>query len=411
MNLEAQSCRKGGGSKIALEIGVGLSTKKDSREAAREALSLVRGSLSGRRPGIVFAFASFTAFDHAVLVGELKAGLPDSGLVGCTTAGEIFNDQSVDNSLVLLALAASEISFYPCIAEGLTKEPHQTALNLASRVRDGLPDLKLLFISGSSLAIQGDVVLEALGDKLGPNLPIVGGNSGDDLTLKGGYVFLNEKMYSDALLGVAIGGDFSFGVGVAYGWKPIGVGMKITKIEGTRIYEINGKPARQVYEDYFGERAKELVDPAQVLSLLYPLGRERPDYPECLIRTPVIFHPDGSVEMGGAFAQGDEVKIMLGDVRSIIEAAGESARMAKQDISPQKTKVGVVFDCISRKRVLGGARRAEEVAALRQEFGADVPLIGFYTYGEYAPLRGDSGRPFACYHNQSLVTLALGEET
>lgn len=389
---------------------MGLSTKKDSREAAREALSLVRGSLSGRRPGIVFAFASFTAFDHAVLVGELKAGLPDAGLVGCTTAGEIFNDQSVDNSLVLLALSSDTATFYPYVAEGIIGNPGKAASELAAAVRKNLPASRLLLISGSSLATHGDEILESLGAKLGPDLPVVvGGNSGDDLTLKGGKVFFADKVYPDALWGVAIGGDLSFGVGVAYGWKPIGVGLKITKIEGTRIYEINGQPARQIYENYFGERAKELVDPAQVLSLLYPLGQERPGYPECLIRTPVMFHPDGSIEIGGAFAEGDEVKIMLGDVRSIIEAAGESARMAKQDISPQKTKVGVVFDCISRKRVLGGARRAEEVAALRQEFGADVPLIGFYTYGEYAPLRGDSGRPFACYHNQSLVTLALGD--
>jgi len=47
------------------------------------------------------------------------------------------------------------------------------------------------------------------------------------------------------------------------------------------------------------------------------------------------------------------------------------------------------FDCTGRGRVLCGERTAEIVVEpLQQVLGADVPWIGFHTFGEIAPLRG-----------------------
>ena len=44
----------------------------------------------------------------------------------------------------------------------------------------------------------------------------------------------------------------------------------------------------------------------------------------------------------------------------------------------------------------------EEMAAIGKTLPS-VPTAGFYTYGEFARVRGASG-----FHNQTLVTLAIG---
>lgn len=394
---------------MALQAGIGLSQNKDSKVAAEEALAVALNQIEGKSPNLVYILSSFSAYDHGILLKTIKTKLGNVPLAGGTTAGEIFNDQSLDGSLVVLALKSEEVSFYPYVAEGIINTPQEATTHLVTMIKKNLPEVKLLILSGSSFATKGDVVLEILEKQIGPNVSVVGGNSGDDLTLKGGYVFLDDQLYPDALLGIAIAGNFSYGIGQAYGWKPIGVEMEITKMEENRIYEIDGKPARKIYEDLFGERINELTDPAQVLSLLYPMGKEQPDLAECVIRTPVIFYPDGSIGMGGAFKKGDQIRIMLGDSDSVISAARESGKTASQALAPQKAKILLVFDCISRKRILGITRRSKEIAAIQENFESSTPLIGFYTYGEYSPFGGDLTRPFGRYHNQAIVTLALSD--
>ena len=67
-----------------------------------------------------------------------------------------------------------------------------------------------------------------------------------------------------------------------------------------------------------------------------------------------------------------------------------------------------MFSCVGRKLVLG-RRTQEEVAAVKEVLGEDVPLIGFYTYGEIGPI--DKMREqlsITKFHNETVVLWVLG---
>ncbi|TSD03965.1 MAG: hypothetical protein Greene071421_510, partial [Parcubacteria group bacterium Greene0714_21] len=40
--------------------------------------------------------------------------------------------------------------------------------------------------------------------------------------------------------------------------------------------------------------------------------------------------------------------------------------------------------------------------------GKDVPMVGFYTYGEQGPLLGKKGTP-AYFHNETMTLVVVGE--
>ena len=100
--------------------------------------------------------------------------------------------------------------------------------------------------------------------------------------------------------------------------------------------------------------------------------------------------PQGAVAW---FMRGD-----AGSVQEATDAASADALAALGDAPP----LGVLaFDCIARRGVLGDDGIRAEVERIAAAAG-DVPVAGFYPYGEIARTRGISG-----FHNQTLVLLAL----
>jgi hypothetical protein len=51
---------------------------------------------------------------------------------------------------------------------------------------------------------------------------------------------------------------------------------------------------------------------------------------------------------------------------------------------------------------------AAEIEAIRAVIGRSVPLIGFYTYGEQAPVGGKLHDCSSAFHNETVVILTLG---
>ena len=65
----------------------------------------------------------------------------------------------------------------------------------------------------------------------------------------------------------------------------------------------------------------------------------------------------------------------------------------------------LAFSCAFRKDVLG-TRTEEEIRILRENLPLQIPVSGFYSYGEIAPLvKGQE----SFFHGATLVTLLVGQ--
>jgi hypothetical protein len=70
-----------------------------------------------------------------------------------------------------------------------------------------------------------------------------------------------------------------------------------------------------------------------------------------------------------------------------------------------------MFNCIAREKLFS-QKAKDEIAAVMEIIGRDVPLLGFYTYGEIVPIAGesrDSAKISTRFYNETIVLCAIGE--
>ena len=69
-----------------------------------------------------------------------------------------------------------------------------------------------------------------------------------------------------------------------------------------------------------------------------------------------------------------------------------------------------MFNCIAREKLFA-QKAKEEIDAVLAILGEDVPLLGFYTYGEQAPLGGEinnKSKINSKFYNETVVIFAIG---
>lgn len=399
-----------------INVGIGSSSVIDSTEAgsaaANEALQAcyVQGNLP---PSIAFVFAS-SSFNHGdVLVGVQSVLGQSVQIVGASTAGEITkNGPALRDSVAIMILASDTLLINSAVAPGLTSDSTVAGRILAEQLKTTSPELLMMFADG--LKGNGSAVLRGITSVLGEHFPVVGGSAGDNGKLIETHQFFGTTVHTDAVVGVGFSGDFKFSVGVNHGWNVVGAPQIVTKSVGTTIHEINNQPAVSLYERYLGaeEVANLRNEMLGEVALSYPLGIKDVQSEEFLLRAPFAVTEDGSIVCGGEVLEGSEVQLMVGSKEDAISAASRAAQSAL-DTLKTTPKVAFIFSCHVRNTLFSNKETArEEIEAIKAVIGNDVPIIGFYTYAEQAPVAGSSYSINKCtpqLHNETVVITLLGE--
>ena len=162
-----------------------------------------------------------------------------------------------------------------------------------------------------------------------------------------------------------------------------------------------------MYEDYFGAESEMLYKmKLSRIAVLYPLGINVAGEDEFILRSVIEARPDGSLVCQGDVPVGSEINLMIGSKDFCIQAAKEAAQEAKKALKDRLPSLIIVFDSISRNKLLG--RRAfEEIRSVKEILGRNVPLIGLYCYGEVAPLKALDYRGTSYFHNETIAILAI----
>lgn len=392
-----------------IKAGVG---KSDNPEAAKAGAEACKKALfkTGDNANLIIVFSS-VSYDQKKIIEGVRSVSQKIPLVGCSDAGEITTQGPSSKQVAVMALKSDNISFTIGIGKGTDQDSQKAGETAAKEVKNKakiLPSLFMMFLDG--LAENGAAAVRGVQKVLGGKLPIMGGSAGDDFLFKKTYQYYNDQILTNSAIGIGLSGVFSFGVGVRHGWEPIGLPMKITKAKGGKLIEINNRPALSIYEDYFGKGAEELIkEPIARMAYTYPLGMSVEGSSELLIRDAVIANEQGEINCAAEIPEGADIRLMLGDVEKAIKAARESAEGALTQLNGAKPRAIFVFDCVARYKLLG-KRIGDEISAIQEVLGKEVPLIGFYTYGELAPLGGTiAPRCLSAFHNETMALLVLGE--
>lgn len=369
--------------------------------------------MGGDKSDFTFMFASIV-FDHK----ELMRGIYDANQgaqgIGCSTAGEIIHNDISEKSVVIMTIKTDQIIFLNGVGNDVSVSARNAGQAVAKEIKEkAIDSVKLCIMLPDILAGNGEDIIIGASGVLGET-PIVGGAGGDGFMFEKTYQYRDNEVLSNAVVGVGLCGTFSYGIGARHGWMPIGVPMKVTKSKGEVLYELDHKPAVYIYEDYFGISANTLAkSPLARLAITYPLGIKIPELDEYLIRGPLRVDTQGAITCTANIPEGSEIRLMIGSRDRTLVAAQEASRYAMKEFEDKKIKPKfvILFDCASRKKLFG-QRAVDELDAVMNIIGRDVPMIGFYAYGEQAPIGGqmlETKKVVSRFFNEAVVVLAIGE--
>lgn len=394
-----------------IKAGVGLSQELSNPSLAGKLAAIEAvGKFNDRMPNIAFCFSSVKYDQQAVLDG-LREVMPKTLIVGGSAAGEITSWTTVFDAVNVLAVSSDEIKFTVGVGTGVSSDSFAAgAMAAHSTIKENngeKPDLFIMLPDG--MTGNGAAIVEGVKSVLGENFPIIGGSMGDDYLFQKTYEYYQGKVLTDAIVGIGLSGNFSYGFGIRHGWEAVGLPLKVTKADGVKLQEIDGKPAIKLYEEYFGRESAELVrEPLARIAYTYPLGIEVDGGDELLIRDPVLANEKGEITMAAAIPKGSTIRVMIGDREKAIDAAKKAAEISLTQLNGAAPKFILMFNCMARNKLLG-VRCNEENQIVQNTVGHEVPMAGFYTYGEQGPLLGRKGTP-AYFHNETMTLLVVGEK-
>ena len=399
---------------MAIQAGSALSKLKDPYEAGYEASQKAIKQSGNEKPDLVVVFSS-VSLDQSEVIRGVRDVSKGAALIGCSDAGEIVNEGPSQHSVGVMAIASDQLKFYTGLGQDVKKGAREAGRTVAKEVKEKADNsLKVFLMFPDVLTGNGAEIVRGVLDVLGEHFPVLGGAAGDDFLFEKTYEYRDNEVVSGAVAGVGIAGDFVMGAGVRHGWIPLGVPMKVTKSEGSVVHEIDNRPAISIYEDYFGEKAEDLKkEPLARMAITYPLGIKIPELDEYLIRDPITVDDKGAITCAAEIPEGSEIRLMIGSKEKAIEAAQDAAKKLMRDFEEQKSKPKLIlmFNCIAREKLFGRAAN-DEIQAVMEIIGKDVPLLGFYTYGEQAPIGGemrDSEKISTRFYNETVVMFAVGE--
>ncbi len=397
-----------------IRASVGASSGEDSYTVGVNACQDAIEQLGDKNPDLLFVFSSIK-YDQEKMLAGVRSVAPGALLVGSSTSGEITtNGPLKERSVAIMAIKSPEIKYYVGVGQHIMENPREAGKFAATKVKEQAGDtLKAFLMLPDVLVGNGADIVRGVLDSLGAHFPVVGGASGDDFEFKKTYQYVNDKVYSGSVVGLGLSGNFKMGIGVKHGWIPIGEPMKVTKSKGAVINEINGHPAVKIYEDYFGEEETKVLrtEVLAKLAITYPLGMKAPGSDELLIRDPLTVDANGSITCAAEIPEGSEIRLMIGSREEAVKVAQIAAEDAVAQLDGSLPKAIIIFNCIARNKLFGD-KSGDEINAIQEAIGKNVPLIGFYTYGEQAPLGGEVRNIEKCnsaFHNETVVVCVLAD--
>lgn len=357
----------------------------------------------GVSPQLVFVFGATRLLQEQKHFATLKHAYPQAHILGCSTAGEIYDTQVFDDSLSITA-----VHFEHTTTNGVEikltaggKDSYQVGAQLAKRLHKD--DLVHVFLLSEGIHVNGTQLVKGLTEQLPASVAVTGGLAGDSDRFDQTLVFYDSVPSQDKVVALGLYGDrLKIGFGSMGGWDAFGPNRLITRSQENVLYELDGQSALALYKNYLGEFADDL--PAS--ALLFPLSLHTGDDQRSLVRTILgINEEDQSMIFAGDMPEGSFSRLMKANFERLVDGAYGAASASFETLGSSPADLAILISCVGRKMVLK-QRVEDEIECVREVLGADTPLTGFYSYGEICPAAPQASCEL---HNQTMTITTFAE--
>jgi hypothetical protein len=326
----------------------------------------------------------------------------DIDLVGCTTAGEILNEELHESSIVCMLLNLNRAHYHIKTFVN-TLGVFETSQE-ARRYAETCFTNPAMLVSSAGVFNDGEQVVAGLKEGFDREFPIFGGLAGDNLNVINTFVFSRKDVVENGLLIVVFNNDKIQLNGLATsGWQAIGAYHTVTKAKGNTIYTINNEPALDYFIKFFGylDDANVKDKPISTISAQYPLQIRRLGTDYSVLRSPISgSEVDRSLTLVGSVKEGDQFRFSISPGIEVIDQTVNEFERFHEAI-PEADAL-ILYSCKGRHAALGPYIE-DEIKGIQNHW--NKPMIGFLSYGEIGNLNNSTCE----FHNETCSLVLIKE--
>ena len=374
-----------------IRVGTGVSENHSFEKAALEATARALEEAGLVKADVLLLFAALKDCKRwPGLLKKIKALAGTETVVGNSAFGILTREAEVEQRPGVAVMAfegGGRDSLFPFRIPNLQENSFRAGVALSSlfRDRDFTPSLAMIF--PDAFSFQHGPFFDGFESESG-FLPFVGGCAsepgGEDKT----FQWMNHKFSVDSIAGIAFGENFEFEIGITQSCQPLGEPVRVTRSQGNMIFEIEGRPAYDIFLELITELRFE--DSREIFHRLFlglPLTSFQTEFNHSryLVRNIMgVNAKKGVLACASRVEQGNYVTFAL---RDPLKAKEDMTRMLEdlgERAGGRRPAFGLYFNCCARGSSLYGT--FGEDTALIKEYFPGLPLAGFFSFGEIAPV-------------------------
>lgn len=372
-------------------IATGGSSATDSKQAVDEAWQQLLEQTS-LQPKLIIcnASANYAADTLQQRLNELAG--PECTIAGSSSCMGVMNEQAILTSdgcgLSLIAFADDDGDFGAAVT-ALGADPTAAA---ATAIRAAIDDAdrpgelpELIWLSAAPGCEEA--VLAGIESVVGPNVPVIGGSSGDNDIAGNWWQFDRNNCEQQGVMVVALYPACEFGISFHSGYAPTAVSGVITSADGRVIHTIDDEAAASVYNRWTEGLIESSLEGGNILaaSTFRPLGREAgriQDIPYYALLHPEQVLTDGSISLFSDVHIGETLTLMEGSPESLVRRAGTATAgiIAREGWHSDQIAGALVVYCAGC--MLGVQNRLDEVSFGLHQALEGKPFQAMFTFGE-----------------------------
>ena len=351
---------------------------------------------------LVLVLGSRFLLEQNDIYDEIAALFNSAHVVFGSTSGDISINAVTDNTITITAIEFEKSNFEIRTQNVLTSEGDSFKAGKALIQQLPQNGLRHVFVVSDGSHINGSELTKGMNTAVDKTILITGGLCGDAARFEKTISGYNENPKPGEIIAIGFYGEtFEASFAIHGGWTPFGPERVVTKSDANVLYELDNKPALDLYKKYLGEKSDELPGAA----LLYPLNVKSEGEEQPYVRTILNIDEDSNaMVLAGDIPENAKVQLMMTNVDNIANASELAARQAIEK-RKNKPELALLVSCIGRKLVLD-QRVEEEIEEVVSIVGDDTAVCGFYSYGEIAPFNLEINCQL---HNQTMTITLISE--
>lgn len=383
-----------------------LSRQRNSIEAGRSAGAEIVVGMP-KAPKVVLCYLTVN-HDQAQFIAGLREKLgPDVPIVGCSGQGVmgrgVVHEDGYAASLMALGGDGLEVGIARVDDVHVETRAKGAALGQKLRQAHGRPPKVCIVHYDPLCGVDLDVFLGGVSSQI--EAPIIGGAAAHffNAAMTTTYQYLGGDVFSKGAVAVSLGGDITAEMVVSTGCAPVGYQLRVTKVEGNMILELDGRSALDLWREVTGATGMLDIMASSSVAIGVPVDGVEGGH---LVRAAYVFDEKlRGMLLGAAVPEGTLVTLYHRTVDDALSGADRMGKELVRRLEGKQLRAVLGFECGGRTRpFLGMEATNEENRALQASVGPDAEWAGVICWGELFPVGGKPG-----FHNYTFPLLALAE--